>query len=164
MAPLPATPTAVTQVDYPPAASQFRLSLPAIIGIVVAGVGFLVLSAVTAAFIVCFLDRKRETKPEKEIRKRRREGDMEATDEHASEKAIHTEIGEDQRADGNVIREDQRDDGNVIESSSTDIEESLTVPRYGRMIGVDTTTNTNTNTNTQSLSSAAGKEKQKENE
>ena len=133
-APLPATTTAVTQVDYPPAASQFKLSLPAIIGIVVAGVGFLVLCAVTAAFTVCFLDRKRETKAEKENRKRRREGDAEATVEHATENAILAENGE-----------DQRDGGNVVESSSADIGESLIGPRYARMIGVDTTTNTNTN-------------------
>lgn len=151
MAPLPDTTTTVTQVDYSPAASHFRISVPAVIGIVVAGVGFLVLCAVTAAFIVCFLDRKKETKAEEENGERRREEEVEATVEHATEHAILAENGGD-RLDG----------GNVIESSSADIGESLIGPRYAKMIGVDTTININTDT--RSLSSAAGKGKQKENE
>ncbi len=151
MASLPATTTAVTQTDYPPVASHFRLSVPAIIGIVVACVGFLVLCAVTAALTVCFLERKKETKAEKENRGRRREGDVEATFEHATENAVFAETGE-----------DQRDGGNVIESNNVDIGESLIGPRYARMIGVETAIKINTDTQYQS--SAAGKGKQKENE
>lgn len=137
MAALPATTTAVTQADYPPAASHFRLSVPAIIGIVVAG--------------VCFLDRKKETKAEKENSKRGREGDVEATIKHATGNATLAENGE-----------EQRDGGSVIESNNADIGEGLIGPPYARMIGVDTTTSVDTDT--QSLSSTLGKGKQKKNE
>lgn len=62
--------TAIKEIYYPPASSHFALSVPSIIGIVVGGVALLTLLTVIAAFTVCFLDRKSESKAEREERKR----------------------------------------------------------------------------------------------
>jgi hypothetical protein len=126
-----------TEVFYPPAASNFALSVPAIIGVVVAGVGFLVLLAIGAAFTVCLLDRKKESKTERAERKREKPMRKETAD---AENPSVTRGGD--RQEGTC------DENADVNSNSGALSggESAIGPRYARMIGFDTTDNANTDT------------------
>jgi hypothetical protein len=125
-----------TEVSYPPAASNFALSVPAIIRVVVAGVGFLVLLAIGAAFTVCLLVRK-ENKTEREERKR--------------EKSTRKEIADAENP--SVTRGGDRQEGTCDENANVNSNsgalsggESAIGPRYERMIGFDTIDNANADT------------------
>jgi hypothetical protein len=141
----------LTEIYYPPASSQFALPVSAIIGIVVAGVGFLVLLAIIAAFTVCFLDRKKESKIEKEERKRiEQEAKVGTATESSSVAGEMETAGE--NADGN---------GNTAATATTDGTQTLIGARYAQMIGVNTSP-PSSNPNTIQSPFAAAKGKQKE--
>jgi hypothetical protein len=152
------TVSAITEIYYPPAASQYALSVPAIIGIVIGGVGFLVLCAITAAFTVCVLDRKKETKAEKEERNHTVEQEAKtATTTENSSVAGSAEHDSDNHTNEPTTNE---------ATASTPAESSSIIgPRYARMIGVNTNANNNTQSSSASASAnAKAKGKQKERE
>ena len=153
-----------TQVYYPPASSQFALSVPSIIGVVIAGVSFLVLCAIVAAFTVCYLDRKKENKTEKKAEEDKKE-------EEETKAAANTEnssaAGDEE---GEVEGHGEADSGeneNVDEVAEGVHNVSVIGPRYARMIGVNTSSNSTNNPsdpNSQPSDAAKGKGKQKERE
>jgi hypothetical protein len=141
----------LTEIYYPTASSQFALPVSVIIGIVVAGVCFLVLLAIIAAFTVCFLDRKKESKTEKEERKTIEQEAKVGTATESSSVAGEAEtVG--QNGDGN---------GNTAATAAADGTRTLIGARYAQMIGVNTSP-PSSSPNTIQSPSAAAKGKRKE--
>jgi hypothetical protein len=157
-------PKTKTEIYYPPASSHFALSVPSIIGIVVAGVGFLVLLAIIAAFTVCFLDREEESKAEK---KEKRDGKKKEMEEEEKEKmkgkgkARATSVDE-EAGSGSGPESASIEPSNANENvdgapdAPTAAGESVIGLRYAKLIGVDV------HNNDPEQSSSATKQKGKE--
>ena len=131
---------------------------------VIAGVSFLVLCAIVAAFTVCYLDRKKENKTEKKAEEDKKE-------EEETKAAANTENSSaagDEEGEGEGHGEaDSGENENVDEVAEGLQNVSVIGPRYARMIGVNTSsnsTNNPSNSNSQSSDAAKGKGKQKERE
>ncbi len=143
-------------IYYPPAVSHYALSVPSIVGILVAGVSFLVLLAIIAAFTVCFLGPKKESKAEKEERKRKR----------AEEKARVADTIENSSVTGDADAGGGNDNAGDTRNAGGVEEPSLIGPRYSRMIGMHSNNNAtdpDPTTNAQSTKGAwKGKGKSRE--
>jgi hypothetical protein len=152
--------TTKTEIYYPPASSTFALSVPTIIGVVVAGVGFLVLLAIIAAFTVCFLDRKKESKAEKEERKR---VEKKAWKGKGKAKEVDVEAGERESSEASTKEPISGQEATTTEGDDNNAGESVIGPRYAAMIGVNPNiSNPPAPTQTENATKAKPKPKERE--